>query len=255
MNRIWAGNALGPNVLDPDTTSPGKFESGYGLEAPFYQHWNFILKRAYEGIVYLYQNGIGIWDSNTDYGANALATGSDGQYYSSVIANQGNNPVGDDGTYWVTLASIINPSPSTLDATSNEYWVSPGDPTNYVYNVDQWEDSDGATDSIVTSFRIYARADGAPGDWSDAYRPSSLTITVNSGSDQSNFGSLNSNSITVRDTGGASIGSVNFDFNSYGESIEHEIALTFGANDLDQIHLTSFLYTFGPIIESIVFNP
>jgi len=50
------------------------------------------------------REGILFWDATFAYSQYARVVGSDGVLYRAVIANTGNNPVGDDGTYWIEQA-------------------------------------------------------------------------------------------------------------------------------------------------------
>jgi len=100
IQRIWARLAPPSNVVDPDTTTPGKFDAGWVAEVPPFEHFNFLQKLFTEGSAYLNQEGIGEWDTDTVYSTYGIAKGSDGKLYISKLEQSGNDPVSDDGTNW-----------------------------------------------------------------------------------------------------------------------------------------------------------
>lgn len=106
LNRIWAGGAPANNVIDPDTTTPGKFDSGWLAEVPPFEHFNFLQKLFTEALAHNNEEGINLWDTNTTYSTSALAKGSDGNIYKSVSEQSGNDPVSDGGANWVAQSSI-----------------------------------------------------------------------------------------------------------------------------------------------------
>lgn len=68
------------------------------------------------------------WNASIAYNQYARVNGSDGVLYRAVQANTGNNPVGDDGTYWVTEGSAFPDLASQVEAetgTDNVNYMSP----------------------------------------------------------------------------------------------------------------------------------
>ncbi len=101
MTRVWASNAPGANIEDPDTTSPGKFTDGWEAEVPPFENFNFLQQLFTQSAAYFNENGIGEWDTDTLYPQYGLVRGSNGTYYQSVQEQTGNDPITDDGTNWV----------------------------------------------------------------------------------------------------------------------------------------------------------
>lgn len=100
LTRIWANGAPGGNVVDPDTTTPGKFNAGWLAEVPPFEHFNFLQKLFTQGLAHFNEQGIGIWDTDTTYPINGLVKGFNGQVYIAITEQSGNNPISDDGTNW-----------------------------------------------------------------------------------------------------------------------------------------------------------
>lgn len=101
LTRTWASGAPGANVVDPDVTTPGKFAAGWIAEIPPFEHFNYLQQVFSQGLGHFNEQGIGVWDSSSTYPLNGLAKGSDGNIYTAVLEQAGNDPVSDDGTNWV----------------------------------------------------------------------------------------------------------------------------------------------------------
>lgn len=101
LTRVWASGAPEGNVVDPDTQIAGKVASGWVAEAPSFRHFNFLQNWFSGGLAYFNEQGIGEWDSATVYPQHGIVKGSDGKLYKSKSANAGNDPVSDDGTFWI----------------------------------------------------------------------------------------------------------------------------------------------------------
>lgn len=109
LNRVWAAGAPTGNVVDPDTTSPGKFDDGWLAEVPPFEHFNFLQKLFTQGLAHNNEEGVNIWDTDTTYPISAIVKGSDGELYSSLVAQSGNNPVTDDGSIWyLSISGTVN---------------------------------------------------------------------------------------------------------------------------------------------------
>lgn len=100
LSRIWASSAPGANIVDPDTTTPGKTAAGWTAEIPPYQHFNFLQNWFTAGLAHFNEQGVGVWDATSTYPINGLAKGSDGVVYSAVVEQSGINPVGDTTGAW-----------------------------------------------------------------------------------------------------------------------------------------------------------
>lgn len=100
LTRVWANGAPPANVVDPDTTTPGKVLSGWQAEVPPFEHFNFLQKWFTQGLAHANEQGIMIWDTDTTYPVDGLVKGSDGELYRAVLEQSGNDPVSDDGTNW-----------------------------------------------------------------------------------------------------------------------------------------------------------
>ena len=101
LTRIWGEGAPSGNVVDPDTTTPGKFSNGWQAEVPPFEHFNFIQKFQTQGLAHINEQGIAVWDDVTTYPVGGLAKGSDGNVYKALISQNDNDPVSDGGTNWV----------------------------------------------------------------------------------------------------------------------------------------------------------
>ena len=101
LTRIWGEGAPSDNVVDPDTTTPGKFSNGWQAEVPPFEHFNFIQKQVTEGLAHINEQGIAVWDDVTTYPVGGLAKGSDGNVYKALVSQSDNDPVSDNGTNWV----------------------------------------------------------------------------------------------------------------------------------------------------------
>ena len=100
LTRVWASGAPSGNIIDPDTTTPGKVASGWLAEVPPFEHFNFLQKWFTQGLAHLNEQGIAVWDADTTYPIGGLVKGSNGTIYKGILEQNGNNPVSDDGTNW-----------------------------------------------------------------------------------------------------------------------------------------------------------
>jgi hypothetical protein len=120
LTRIWANGAPPANVVDPDTTTPGKVLAGWQAEVPPFEHFNFLQKWFTQGLAHFNEQGIGIWDTDTTYPIDGIVKGSDGEIYKSVLEQSGNDPVSDIGTNWKPFSQSITKdtvSDMTADTT------------------------------------------------------------------------------------------------------------------------------------------
>ena len=101
LTRTWASGAPSGNVIDPDTTTPGKFAAGWLAEVPPFEHFNFLQQLFTQGLAHNNEQGINKWDIDTVYPINGLAKGSNGLVYEAILEQSANDPVSDDGTNWI----------------------------------------------------------------------------------------------------------------------------------------------------------
>lgn len=106
LTRVWANGAPPANVVDPDTTTPGKVNAGWQAEVPPFEHFNFLQKWFTQGLAHINEQGIAAWDTNTTYPVDGLAKGSDGQIYVAINEQSGNDPVTDGAANWELWANI-----------------------------------------------------------------------------------------------------------------------------------------------------
>ncbi len=109
LTRVWAEGAPGANVVDPDTTTPGKFDDGWLAEVPPFEHFNFLQKLFTQGLAHNNEQGINLWDTTTDYPVDALSKGSDGIVYISIVTpNVGNDPTSSPTDWIPTLTTEVD---------------------------------------------------------------------------------------------------------------------------------------------------
>lgn len=89
VNDIWASAG---DVTEP---SQAKKLLGWIAEIPTFQVFNFVLNRQDEYNAYINGNGLGGWDTDTEYPVKGLVRGSDGKWYEALVEQAGNDPVGD----------------------------------------------------------------------------------------------------------------------------------------------------------------
>ena len=116
LTRIWAADAAGSDVVDPDVQTPGKFSLGWGAEKPPYQFFNFMQKLFTQGLGYFDEQGIAFWNTDTDYQNFSITKGSNGRLYLLKASGDGTiDPVGDGGTNWTQL-----PTREEVDAKASQ---------------------------------------------------------------------------------------------------------------------------------------
>lgn len=98
LNKIWAASG---DILAP---SDSKISTGWQVEIPPRQYFNYIDNRQDKAIAHINQMGIAVWDNTTEYqytalGIKSLCMGSDGTVYRALQTHQNQNPVSTVG-YW-----------------------------------------------------------------------------------------------------------------------------------------------------------
>lgn len=99
LSLTWAS---GGDVLNPGDT---KYATGWQVEIPPRQWFNYLDNRQDTAIAHLNQMGISMWDATTEYqwtalGAKSLVMGSNGTIYRTLTTNTNQNPTTTVGTHW-----------------------------------------------------------------------------------------------------------------------------------------------------------
>lgn len=117
LTRVWANAAPGGNVIDPDTTQPGRYNSGWVVEAPAMENFNFLQKSFTQGLAHFNEQGIGVWDAATTYPVDGLVKGSVGKVYKALVEQSNNDPTTDSGINWLCLDGDSSSVEVVVDAT------------------------------------------------------------------------------------------------------------------------------------------
>lgn len=109
INKIWASAG---DVLAP---SDSKIATGWQVEIPARQYFNYIDWKQDQAIAHINQHGIPVWDNTTEYqyslsGTKSICMGSDGTIYRAKQVNINQNPVTDTtDTYWeIAFANVAD---------------------------------------------------------------------------------------------------------------------------------------------------
>lgn len=107
INKIWASAG---DVLAP---SDSKIATGWAVEIPPRQWFNYIDWKQDAAIAHINQHGIPVWDNVTEYqyslsGTKSICMGSDGTIYRAKQVSINQNPVTDTtDTYWeIAFANV-----------------------------------------------------------------------------------------------------------------------------------------------------
>lgn len=125
INKIWSSSG--------DTISPSdtKIQTGWVVEIPPRQWFNWLDNKQDQAIAHINQHGIAVWDSNTEYQAGkSYVQGSNGVLYKAIQTNTNQDPTTDvTNTYWANSLSggLLNVRYFTSSGT---YTPTPG--TSYV---------------------------------------------------------------------------------------------------------------------------
>lgn len=98
LSKVWAA---GGDIIPP---SDSKIISGWGVEVPPRQYFNYIDNKQDAFIAHSNQMGIPVWDSNTEYQADkSYAQGpTSGTVYRCIQTHSNQNPEADvAGLYWM----------------------------------------------------------------------------------------------------------------------------------------------------------
>jgi hypothetical protein len=99
LSLTWAS---GGDILNPGDT---KYASGWAVEIPARQWFNYLDNRQDTALAHINQHGIAVWDSATEYqysvgGAKSLVMGSNGTIYRALTVNTNQDPTTTVGTHW-----------------------------------------------------------------------------------------------------------------------------------------------------------
>ena len=121
VNSVWASEAT-TYIIAPDNS---KILSGWVVEKPPVQTFNWIDNRQDQMLAYLNQQGIPEWDSSTEYEIEtSFIQGTDGLIYKSTAVNTNVNPVTDTtGTWIIPFAEWVS-TPSTATSSGKAGQVS-----------------------------------------------------------------------------------------------------------------------------------
>lgn len=104
INKIWASAG---DVIAP---SDSKISTGWQVEIPPRQIFNYIDNKQDQGIAHINQMGIAVWDNTTEYqynltGIKSLCMGSDGTIYRTLQTHQNQDPTSSVGYWEVAFSS------------------------------------------------------------------------------------------------------------------------------------------------------
>lgn len=104
INKIWSASG---DILAP---SDSKISTGWQVEIPPRQYFNYIDNKQDQGIAHINQMGIAVWDNTTEYQYNAsgiksLCMGSDGTIYRTLQTHQNQDPTSTTGYWEVAFSS------------------------------------------------------------------------------------------------------------------------------------------------------
>lgn len=95
LSTVWSSSG---DIVKP---TPTKISTGWEVEVPPRQWFNWLDNRQDQAIAHINQHGIAAWDSNTEYQAGkSLVMGSDGVIYKSTSTGTGQDPIVPNSLYW-----------------------------------------------------------------------------------------------------------------------------------------------------------
>lgn len=200
---------------------------------------------AYSGATGTYASAPSLTFTGDGTGAAATTTiNGNGQIDSITLTNSGSG--------YTTIPDVSAADAAAADYTSDVYWQNLSSGTwDYSWDGTEWTHQ---VSSYFSSMGLEVTATGAQAGWQIGFRPESMELTVNSGFDLGNFGSLNGINFDVFDSNNNFIGSVTHNFSSYNETVNLSIQLTFAGFDIDRIEITPTLYNMAPRITLIDFT-
>jgi hypothetical protein len=99
LSLTWAS---GGDILNPGDT---KYATGWQVEIPPRQWFNYLDNRQDSAIAHINQYGIAVWDAQTEYqydasGEKSIVMGSDGILYRTLDTNTNQDPTTTVGVHW-----------------------------------------------------------------------------------------------------------------------------------------------------------
>lgn len=118
LNKVWSN--AGDNIAPSDA----KINSGWAVEIPARQHFNYIDNKQDQAIAHINQHGIAVWDNTTEYQAGkSYVTGSNGHLYVALQTHTNQNPTTDvSEVYW---ADVLKANQVLFTAPGVSSWTVP----------------------------------------------------------------------------------------------------------------------------------
>lgn len=119
--------ASGGDVAAPTN---GKITLGWIVEKPPVQWWNYVENRQDQALSYLYQQGIGEWDSGIEYQNGSSFVSRNGNIYVSIQTGINKDPASETA-YWKLYGKKFVTAPATASdtGTSGDWAVD----SDYIY--------------------------------------------------------------------------------------------------------------------------
>ncbi len=98
LSLTWAS---GGDILDPGDP---KYATGWAVEIPPRQWFNYLDNRQDEAIAHINQHGVPVWDNGTEYQANKsyVQGPTNGTIYQCILTHTNQDPEADvTNTYWI----------------------------------------------------------------------------------------------------------------------------------------------------------
>lgn len=118
INKVWS--LIGDNLAPSDS----KISSGWGVEIPPRQWFNWIDNKQDQAIAHINQHGVPVWDAVTEYQASSsFVQGSNGKLYFCLQTNTNQNPITDvSEVYWT---DIMKPGVAVFASQGVTAWTVP----------------------------------------------------------------------------------------------------------------------------------
>jgi len=146
LSLTWAS---GGDILDPGDT---KYATGWQVEIPPRQWFNFLDNRQDTALAHINQYGVAVWDASTEYqyetlGEKSLVMGSDGILYRTLDTNTNQNPTTTVGVHW-----------EIAFADSGAFYTKVESDANYLAKAQNLADLPSTPDAR-TNLSVYAKAE------------------------------------------------------------------------------------------------
>jgi len=116
LQKVWA---LTGGAIDPG--SP-KYEDGWVVEIPTYQHFNYVLQNLTKNILVGAEQGCYDWQAEITYAPGAKVVASNGIVYLNRLGGAGFNPILDaSGTWWIKGRAFGSITPAELLSKQGVY--------------------------------------------------------------------------------------------------------------------------------------